>query len=227
MQCKVCGSDQFVQSTPIWADLIRDWQLSPDEVSYMNEQQGTFCSRCGANLRSIALASAVLRHLYLNATLVDSIKSDKMRQLSILEINEAGTLSPYLSNLTGHVFGAYPELDMHSMPYPNDEFDLILHSDTLEHVPNPVHALNECRRVLKPTGVLCFTVPIVVGRLSRDRTGLAKSYHGQSVTRQEDYTVHTEFGADVWTYVLKAGFSSIEVHSFKYPSALALIARKT
>jgi YHS domain-containing protein len=38
--------------------------------------------------------------------------------------------------------------------------------------------LTECRRVPRPGGVLCFTVPIVVGRLSRRREGLAKSFHG-------------------------------------------------
>lgn len=146
--------------------------------------------------------------------------------LSILEINEAGTLHPFLKSLPKHEFGAYPELDMHAIPYATDSFDLILHSDTLEHVPNPIHALAECYRVLKPSGSMCFTVPIVVGRMSRDRAGLSQSYHGQVSTRQDDYTVHTEFGADVWTYVLQAGFNNIEVHCFKYPSALALIARK-
>ena len=38
-------------------------------------------------------------------------------------------------------------------------FDLVVHSDTLEHVPDPLRALQECRRVLRPGGALCFTVP--------------------------------------------------------------------
>ena len=46
-------------------------------------------------------------------------------------------------------------------------YDLVVHSDTLEHVPDPVRALQECRRVLRPLGACCFTVPIVVGRLTR------------------------------------------------------------
>src|SRR5208282_3830755 len=42
---------------------------------------------------------------------------------------------------------------------------LVIHSDTLEHVERPVRALEECRRVLAPGGRVCFTVPIIVGRL--------------------------------------------------------------
>ena len=77
--------------------------------------------------------------------------------------------SPILRAMKGHTFGAYPEVDMHALPYPDETFDIVVHSDTLEHVPEPVHALGECKRVLKPNGALCFTVPIIVARLSRSK----------------------------------------------------------
>jgi hypothetical protein len=41
-----------------------------------------------------------------------------------------------------------------------------------------------------------------------------------------DFLVHTEFGADAWTYLALAGFSDIAINSIEYPSALALTARK-
>lgn len=105
--------------------------------------------------------------------------------------------------------------------YPSGTFDIVIHSDTLEHVPNPVHALSECRRVLKPGGALCFTVPIIVGRMTRDRAGLPKSYHGDPTTATDDLIVRTEFGADAWTYVMEAGFNRVTIHAVGYPARRA------
>ena len=114
---------------------------------------------------------------------------------------------------------------MHNIPHANGTFDVVIHSDTLEHVPNPIHALSECRRVLKPTGALCFTVPVIVKRMSRSRDGLPKSHHGVSETATDDYAVQTEFGADAWTYLIEAGFSEITIHTFEYPAGIAFLAR--
>ena len=40
--------------------------------------------------------------------------------------------------------------------------DLVVHSDTLEHVKDPAKAIRETYRILKPRGFTCFTVPIVI-----------------------------------------------------------------
>lgn len=226
MKCVICGSEKLVTRRVLWPQLIADWQLGPSEVDYVNAQQGTSCVGCSSNLRSMALADALLAYLGTDSLLLEAVVTPRFAELSILELNEAGTLSQFLRQSPKHVFGAYPEVDMHALPYADDSFDLVVHSDTLEHVPNPVHALTECRRVLKPGSALCFTVPTIVGRLSRDRTGLSKSYHGDENSRRDDYVVHTEFGADVWTYVLDAGFRSVEMRSMQYPAAFAMLARK-
>jgi SAM-dependent methyltransferase len=102
---------------------------------------------------------------------------------------------------------------------------VVIHSDTLEHIKNPIHGLQECRRVLKPNGGLCFTVPIIVGRLSRNRDGLTPSFHGNLDPMPEDFVVHTEFGADAWTYILEAGFTEVSIHSIEYPAAIAFVAK--
>jgi SAM-dependent methyltransferase len=115
---------------------------------------------------------------------------------------------------------------LHDMPYPDASFDLVVHSDTLEHVSQPIRALSECRRVLRAGGWLCFTVPTIVGRLSRSRAGLRKSFHGSASTGSDDYLVHTEFGADMWTFVVAAGFSSLRIHTVSFPDAIAISARK-
>jgi ubiquinone/menaquinone biosynthesis C-methylase UbiE len=126
-----------------------------------------------------------------------------------------------------YTFGAYPDVDMRDLPYPDGSFVLVVHSDTLEHVPNPISALLECHRVLQVGGAACFTIPIIVGRMSKSREGLPKSFHGNEAQSPDDFVVHTEFGADAWTYVLSAGFSRVELHTVEFPAAIALLARKT
>ncbi len=173
------------------------------------------------------MANALRAFLGAEQFLLEVVISEQLSKLSVLEINEAGMLSPLLQQFGGYVYAAYPAVDIHALPYEDCTFDVVLHSDTLEHVENPVHALVECRRVLKAGGALCFTVPTIVGRMSRSREGLPKSFHGAATTTVNDYVVQTEFGADVWTYVLEAGFSEVSIHSVEYPAGIAFLARKT
>lgn len=226
MLCTVCGGTEFTAHTVLWPQLIDQWQLSPAEVSYVDRQQGEICASCGANLRSIALANALRAVCGTTHMLRDFVVSADAAHVRILELNDAGTLNPVLSKMPEHVFGAYPQVDLHALPWPDDTFDIIVHSDTLEHVANPVHALAECRRVLKPRGALCLTVPIIVGRMSRGRTGLPKSHHGSPQESGDDYVVHTEFGADAWCFLMEAGYSELTIFPVDYPAALAMVARR-
>jgi SAM-dependent methyltransferase len=224
--CSLCGGTSFIDMPVVWDELAAQWELSPDERAYVNRQQGTICKSCGANLRSIALCDAMRNALGTTVTLRQFASSSRAKTLSVLEINEAGMLSPVLSTLPGHVLAEYPRVDIHQMPYSDGQFDFVLHSDTLEHVSDPVRALAECRRVLRPDGWLCYTVPTIVGRMSRGRAGLERSFHGDPRFPTDDYLVHTEFGADMWTVVLRAGFKAVTITSLEFPTALALSAQK-
>ena len=225
MECGICGGTSFTSRRVLWDGLVNEWQLSPFEVAYVDRQQGEFCNGCGCNLRSIALANAIRAYIGTQTLLCAVAVMPIALNLSILEVNEAGMLSPFLQNFRHYTFGAYPEVDIHKLPYQDESFDLVIHSDTLEHVINPVHALVECRRVLKPGGALCFTVPVIVGRMTRNRAGLPKSCHGASTTTADDFIVQTEFGADTWGYVMEAGFTEVQIHSVEYPAAVAFLAR--
>lgn len=223
--CEVCGGHEFRFEAVLWDELVEAWGLSDEERAYVDRQQGECCTACGANLRSIALAGSIRSHLGMTEWLDTGLERRRWRKLQVLELNEAGTLSPLLNRLPGHVLGVYPEVDMQAMNYPDASFDLVVHSDTLEHVSDPVRALGECRRVLRPGGACCFTVPIIVGRMSRRRDSLPPSWHGDPGTSKKDWQVQTEYGADAWCQVMEAGFSSVELNAVAYPSAVALSAR--
>lgn len=51
--------------------------------------------------------------------------------------------------------------DIVNIPVENASFDAILCSEVLEHIPDPVKALDEFARVLKPGGILILTAPFV------------------------------------------------------------------
>jgi SAM-dependent methyltransferase len=51
--------------------------------------------------------------------------------------------------------------DITDIPVPDASFDAVLCTEVLEHVSNPVAALKELERVLKPGGTLIITAPFV------------------------------------------------------------------
>ncbi|MFZ4115248.1 MAG: class I SAM-dependent methyltransferase [Chthoniobacterales bacterium] len=220
--CCVCGGSEFVDKQVLWPELVREWKLESYEIEYINKQQGTSCLACGCNMRSQALALAIQTSFQGEGLFSEFIISKSIEDIKILEINKAGDIHNFLSIHRNHRLVEYPSYDMMDLDLPYDEFDLVVHSDTLEHVPDPRKALKECYRILKKNGKCIFTIPIIVDRLSRSRNGLPASYHGSPDCSQEDYRVFTEFGCDSWKLVLEAGFKSIKIHALEYPHALAL-----
>jgi len=222
--CPVCEGNEFAQLDVLWPGLVSAWQSSETEVNYVNRQQGCYCKQCLTNLRAMGLAAAILREYQFEGTLNEFCLAHG--ELAVLEINRAGNLTPFLEKLPSHKLIEYPQFDMLDLKIESGSVDLVVHSDTLEHIPYPERALSECRRVLRINGKCIFTVPIISDRMSRFRAGLAASYHGQSGINADDQLVYTEFGADIWRFVVRAGFASCEIFSFEYPAALVLVAKR-
>jgi len=86
-------------------------------------------------------------------------------------------------------------------------------------------ALRECRRVLAPGGAMVFTVPVTVGRETRSRLGLPDVFHGDTSPPYRSL-VHTDFGSDLWSVVLDAGFDDFRVVAAEVPSGVAYVARE-
>jgi SAM-dependent methyltransferase len=49
--------------------------------------------------------------------------------------------------------------DITDIPVENDSFDLVLCTEVFEHLPDPVKALNELARIVKPGGKIIITAP--------------------------------------------------------------------
>jgi SAM-dependent methyltransferase len=135
--------------------------------------------------------------------------------LRVLHLNRINHLSPALCGVaslveTMYVAGValgdsvdgYSNQDLTHLTFPTGSFDLVVHSETLEHVFEPEIALEEAHRVLKPGGRQIYTVPLLHRRTTRQRAVsglggevqhlLAPSYHG---LEGEDLVVW-EFGRD-------------------------------
>lgn len=190
------------------AELAREWP--PEFV----DRESQLCSECGSNRRVRRLAETLLG-IYGEgaASIPELVAEERFRALEVAEINSIGRMHAFLAPHPRLTYSEYPEQDLMGLSYPNAGFDLVLTSDTLEHVPDPRVALREIRRVLRAGGRHVFTVPLDPRReRTRSRDGLAPQHHGRGggpfslVTRQADMLAHTDFGTDVPELLREAGF---------------------
>jgi SAM-dependent methyltransferase len=222
LACPGCSSVQRKRGPAVITDaLAAQWGLSGEERELIDARETTRCGRCGLSLRSMSLAAAIKSAFGFKGPLAAWLPALAPRKL--LEVNGAGDLQRYLRVLPRRTTTSYPAVDIQALPFADGSFSLVVHSETLEHVDDPVRALAECRRVLNRRGTLAYTVPVIPGRMTRRRDGLEPSYHG--LPGSNDYLVKTEYGADFWMQPLEAGFREVRLVSLGTPELVAVVAR--
>ena len=219
--CDACGAfGPFRYAEIINDKLAQQWELTAKQRQLMSARESMFCAFCGCSFRLRLLARAI--KIWAKSTkpsLYESIESNYFNKLDIAEINSCGVLHEILKMTPKLRYSEYgskiqtvPNEDLQSLTYVDNSFDLVITSDTLEHVPDPEKALQEILRILKPGGTYIMSVPVVLTRNSIRRAhisnskisyDLAKSYHGSGET---DYLVWNEFGHDFIDLVNKQGF---------------------
>jgi len=239
-RCLVCGrvGVMIYRRRVIADELVRRWGLTERVARAVARKESMECSRCGAKLRGRRLARALLdlypvgQPLRPAPSIADWAKTSEANQLRVAEINRVEGLHDALLGMSrfepsdflegakpGAVIDGVHHEDLTWLTYPDAAFDLVITSETLEHVPDLDAAWGEIRRVLAPGGRHVFTVPALPGTPSTfSRAKLAENgivvdlappiFHpGGDV----GYRVFTEFGADLPDIVRMAGFE-VEVH---------------
>lgn len=250
--CSVCGNDS--------AFAYNSWVIPDDQRTGLGDtavwraytrRESLFCRVCCSSLRVRGIAD-VLLSLYGSGTasVADLVLQDRFRRLDVAEINTIGSMgslhsflarSPRLAfseyrgaDRLGEVIDGARNEDICRLTYADESFDLVLSSDTLEHVPDFRAALRETRRVLRPGGRHVFTVPIVASRATTDARAaidgdgevvhlLPPLYHGRGaglyryIPVGDDLLTFTEFGRDLTEHMREAGFEPEVLLGGEYP----------
>jgi SAM-dependent methyltransferase len=108
--------------------------------------------------------------------------------------------------------------DVQRLSFDDASFDVVISSETMEHVRLPWTGFAEIARVLKPGGVHCFTIPYRPGRPTtarvdtsgaEDRHTLPPVHHLDPYDRR-GALVYTDFGGDLPSLLAARGFDTHE-----------------
>ncbi len=153
-------------------------------------------------------------------------------RIQVIHFNQINALGPPLRELgsvletcyqpgevSGQRIGNCVNEDMCRLSLPDNQFDLAIHSETLEHLIEFEKALSEVSRVLKPGGVQIYTIPLIPRRRTRQRIKkegdgrlvhcYPPSYHGN----ESEFPVVWEFGGD---FIRQRQSKIAEVHYDNY-----------
>jgi hypothetical protein len=235
-RCDVCGrfGPMLYRRRVIPPRLAELWGLSPRLAEALARKESSDCPWCGAKLRVRRLARALLDAYLIGSpprsagSVAEWVKHPEVQPLRIAEINIIEGLHEFLAKLPGRATSDYREgatpgsvvdgvrhEDLTGLTYPDATFDVVLTSETLEHVPDLGAALSEVRRALVPGGRHLFTVPLLPGvpkTYARAVVGPGGAIEHRATAichpgGDIGYPVFTEFGADLPEILRGAGFA--------------------
>jgi SAM-dependent methyltransferase len=236
-RCEVCGrfGPRLYRRRVIPPRLEQLWALSPGVAEALARKESMDCAWCGAKLRARRLALVVLglypvgNPPFPARSAVEWVGTSEARALRVAEINRIEGLHEALSGLprlgfsdfvpgaaAGESVEGVCSEDLTRLSYADESFDLVLTSESLEHVPDLAAALAEIRRVLVPGGRHVFTVPVLPGvfrtygrlRLRPDGSTEALAPEIRHPGGDVGYPVFTEIGTDFPEILRQAGFET-------------------
>jgi len=110
--------------------------------------------------------------------------------------------------------------DVQQLTYASASFDLVTHTEVLEHVPDDARAMAELLRVLRPGGAMIFTVPMHEGEHTVERARrrgdgtieylLEPVYH-LDLLRPDGILAFRDYGLDILERLRAAGFVDAKI----------------
>ena len=177
---------------------------------------GLRCAGCSAGVVQLSIGWALREEI------------GPLDNCDVCELSARGALSAYLrrtarSVATSEYFhGVAPGTmhhgvrceDVQQLTYADASFDVVTHTEVLEHVPDDARAMAELLRVLRPGGAMLFTVPMHGGARTIERARmrggsvehLLEPVHHVDPLRPEGILAFRDYGLDIVDRLRAAGF---------------------
>jgi SAM-dependent methyltransferase len=183
----------------------------------LNVMSGLRCARCSAGSVQMSIGWAIRESV------------GDLSHRDVCELSSRGPLAKWLrrvaqSAATSEYFAGVASGTLHEgircedvqrLTYADASFDLVTHTEVLEHVPDDARALGELLRVLRPGGCMLFTVPLHGGARTVERARLRdgavehllEPVHHTDPLRREGILAFRDYGSDIIERVQAAGFA--------------------
>jgi SAM-dependent methyltransferase len=195
-------------------------------VRLRREAIGVRCVRCAASAIHLVIGWAIRDHV------------PDLASRDVCELSARGPLAGFLERtaksaaLSEYFADAEPGSyrngirceDAQRLTYADASFDLVTHTEVLEHVPDDARAFAELHRVLRPGGTMLFTVPLYGGYATIERARLRggavehllePAYHIDPL-RGAGILAFRDYGLDIVERLRAAGFAEASIVTARY-----------
>ena len=159
-RCNICGTDCCVPATAI-------------------ARETPSCKQCGSTVRARTLMHLLTSEFFDRSMALSELP--ERRDIVGIGLSDAHCYAQTLAHKFGYTntyFHTDPRLDIANVPDDRVElYDFIIASDVFEHIEPPVsRAFRNARRLLKPGGVLIFSVPFSLDADTVEHFPLLRDY---------------------------------------------------
>ncbi|MGA9421276.1 MAG: class I SAM-dependent methyltransferase [Rhodanobacteraceae bacterium] len=190
-------------------------------VRLNGSEAGVRCLRCASSPVHCAMGWALRARI------------DDLAALDVCELSARGPLVEYLRRHTRSLAVSEYFADVESgtsregvrcedvqcLSYADASFDLMTHTEVLEHVPDDAQAFGELYRVLRSGGLMVFTVPLHGREQTIERARLRGGkieylldpvYHADPLRGGRNVLAFRDYGYDILERLHAAGFPRAE-----------------
>jgi SAM-dependent methyltransferase len=179
---------------------------------------GIRCLRCGASAITLSLMAVLVEaRPGLEDEAVYELSARGPLHAFLKRRVQQLTCSEYLDDVpTGARRGSVLCQDVQRLTFPDASFDICTSTEVFEHVADDRQGFREVRRVLKPGGLLVFTVPLTRepetierARLDGERLVhlLPPEYHSDRLRGRQQVLAFRTYGLDIVDRLRQCGFA--------------------